>query len=124
MSKPAAFSFWPKALPYSYGPYRAVVDRVIDGDTFVSCVDVGLECYPFVAIRLFGCDAPEMEDEGGEAAREYLEEMLPPGSPIVIRTQGRSFARTFERWVASVLAHDGLDVATEMVRSGHATWTR
>lgn len=33
MSKPSQFQGWPESLDVPYGPYRAVIERVVDGDT-------------------------------------------------------------------------------------------
>jgi endonuclease YncB( thermonuclease family) len=120
VATPAELRFWPKSLPYGFGPYRCVVDRIVDADTLVVMVDCGLGQYPFVAVRISGVDAPEIGTPEGKAARAWLEEFVPPGSPLLLRTHGRSF----ERWVGSLLAHDGKDLASELVRNGYATWVR
>ena len=33
MSNPSQFQDWPESLNVPYGPYRAVIERVVDGDT-------------------------------------------------------------------------------------------
>ena len=43
--------------------YRAVCERVIDGDTIDARIDLGFNVWTFVRIRLYEIDAPESEQE-------------------------------------------------------------
>ncbi len=123
VAKPNEFFNWPAQLPVTYGPYKAVVDRIVDGDTAIFCVDAGLDMYPVVAIRLLGVNAPELREAGGKESKAFLEELLPLGAPVLLRTdKNEDWRRTFERWVAGVRTADGLDVASEIVAAGHGTW--
>jgi len=49
--------------------YRARPVRVIDGDTVVLDIDLGLHVHLVVACRLWGINAPEMKGETPEAAK-------------------------------------------------------
>jgi len=49
--------------------YRARAIRVIDGDTVVLDLDLGLHVHLVVACRLWGVNAPEMKGETLEAAK-------------------------------------------------------
>ncbi len=123
IAKPNEFFNWPAELPVTYGPYRAVVERIVDGDTFIACTSVGLDSYPFVAIRLLGVNAPELREAGGPESKAFLEGLLPLGAPVLLRTEkNEDWRRSFERWVASVLTVKGEDVASEIVAAGHGTW--
>jgi len=43
MTKPTQFQGWPENLGVPYGPYRAVIERVVDGDTVHAIVSLGLD---------------------------------------------------------------------------------
>lgn len=55
------------------------VTQVVDGDTLKAAVD-GIE----MKIRLWGIDAPEMDQRHGEESRQGLQTMAPRGSRITI----------------------------------------
>jgi endonuclease YncB( thermonuclease family) len=93
--------------------YRVqAVQRVVDGDTYWLCLDLGLRMAATVPVRLLGFDCPESRGPGkGEraaaasavtAARAWLEARA-----------GRLSARTekdpdsFGRWLAEVVDDDG-----------------
>lgn len=92
-------------------PDRCVVDRVIDGDTFV--------CASGVRVRLLLIDAPERSQaDYGLRASLALEELVPAGSPVRLRYD---VARTdrYGRALAHVYA-DSLWVNRALVRRGYA----
>ena len=106
--------------------YRAVVVRVVDGDTID--VDIDLGFYVWIKkqrIRLFGIDAPEVTGETrqeGLAATEHLKSLI-EGESIILRTvkgaDGGDRDDSFGRWLGTVY-HGDIDVNAEMIRSGHA----
>ncbi len=121
--RPAQFVNFPKALSAlaPFGPYVAVVNRVIDGDTFDVLVDLGFNVYEYAVIRIEGVDAPEMNTPEGKAAKAFLEGEFPPGTPVVLDT--KPWVQTFGRYVARVTyARDGLtrDLAAMLIETGHA----
>lgn len=118
MAKPPGLTYFPESLKVPYGPYMGASSRVVDGDTFVAVLNFGAERYPHLAVRIYGINAPEHYQPGGDEATAYLESLLPRDTPCVIRSHGWSFGRI----VGSVLLKDGADVATEMVRANHAVW--
>lgn len=127
MRKPGQFNNWPESLPVAYGPYRAVVDRIVDGDTIYMLISPGFNVYTYESIRIMGIDAPEIfrgteeERARGKAAKEYLESIAPPGTQCVIRTD--KDRTSFGRYSASILLQDGTDIASKMVEAGMATWS-
>lgn len=102
--------------------YKASLMRVVDGDTCDLAVDVGFHMTATLRFRLLGIDTPEVRGttkEAGLAAKAALEGLLAKG-PLLIRTEkGDSFGR----WLADISVGVGdatFDVATEMLRLGHA----
>lgn len=106
--------------------YRAVVVRVVDGDTIDADIDLGF--YIWIKrqrIRLLGIDAPEVRGESkaeGIAATEHLKSLI-DGETIILRTvkgeDGGDRDDSFGRWLGTIY-HGGIDVNAEMIRSGHA----
>jgi endonuclease YncB( thermonuclease family) len=85
--------------------------RVVDGDTFVAAEDGGDE----VRFRLWGVDAPELDQPFGVEARERAEDLLSDGftiNPVNIDRYGRV--------VAIVVLPSGDELQTMLLLSGHA----
>ena len=71
--------------------YKAKVNRVIDGDTVVLDIDLGMEVWLHDQhIRLANFDAPETrtrdleEKKRGLAAKVFLQDHLPVGSDVIL----------------------------------------
>ncbi len=92
MSKPSQFQGWPSSLDVPYGPYRAVIERVVDGDTVHVLLSLGVDEYAYRMIRIREAFAPELfsgppeERERGKAARDFLTQLLPPGTKCRLTT--------------------------------------
>ena len=125
----AAVTAPPAAEPGPTEPaylYRAIVVRVIDGDTID--VDIDLGFYVWLKnqrIRLAGIDAPEMrgaERTQGRRSATYLRSMI-EGKEIILKTiKGRDGADRrgkFGRWIGRVYL-DGQDINRHMIEAGHA----
>lgn len=71
--------------------YNAVVVYVHDGDTIYVVIDRGMYDYcgaldhP-IPIRLYGINARELGERGGNEASDNLSGILPPGAPVVLHT--------------------------------------
>jgi endonuclease YncB( thermonuclease family) len=107
MRKPTEFKNYPTALyrPY-FGPYRAVCNHVIDGDTIDCLVDLGLNTYKYVTVRLANVNAPEIfsakspaERQLGQLAKAFVHAEV-GGKPILIETH--KDRQSFGRYVANV----------------------
>lgn len=106
--------------------YRAVVVRVVDGDTVD--VDIDLGFYTWIKkqrIRLVGIDAPEMRGDekiAGRAAKAYLVNLV-EGKEIILRTikgrDGGDSRGKYGRWLGRLYLN-GVDVNQHMVEAGHA----
>lgn len=103
---------------------RAVVDRVVDGDT------IDLHITIPVRVRLLDCWAPEIsgeEKESGLASKEALEGLLPQGSKVHLNVptaevDALAGTLTFGRVLGQVyIPGDDVSVSQKMVVAGYAT---
>jgi endonuclease YncB( thermonuclease family) len=110
-----------------YGPYRARVRRVLDGDTVELRVDLGFDIHHDLQVRLTGHNAPE--DEGaskvpGAAWTAQLRALLAPESAVLLYTKkarsGKA-KRSFVRYIGRVVLDDGTDVSAAMLAWAVAT---
>ena len=100
---PAVASAWP-----------GVVLSVHDGDT-VTIAPAGDAGCP-MRIRLYGIDAPELEQDGGIASRDHLHGLLPQGAAVEVIPKGEDrYGRT-----VALIARDGHVVNSGMVADGQA----
>lgn len=70
-------------LPFAY---NATVLEVHDGDTLIVDVDRGMYDRSTWVVRLTGLNTIEITAPGGVATRDYLRELLPLGTPVVLYT--------------------------------------
>ncbi len=84
-----------------------IVTSVTDGDTFRSGK---------LRVRLSGINAPEMDEPGGEAAKQALADMI-YGKPLLCSDKGKD---TFGRQLASCRIENGEDIGTLMISIGKA----
>lgn len=110
---------------------RATVDRVIDGDTVVVkdailSVVVGnftVRVTGSGSVRLLQIDAPELDAEGGQAAKDFLTRLLPKESSICMRmTKNDSFGRPLV--FIQAIPPETRTVNEIMVAEGHAVRRR
>ena len=105
--------------------YKAELERVIDGDTIVVDLDLGLGIrLDDQHVRLYRIDAWEVTGENKEKgleAKEYLLERLVEGEIIIgISPEwGRDGKDAFGRWLGVVYV-DGVNMNDELVEKGHA----
>jgi len=101
-----------------YGPYLGVVDKVVDGDTIYTRLDVGFDLTVYARCRVFGINAPELSTDAGKEARSFAAGLLPAGSGVRVLSHGwdkyggridatLSFGDAFERDFASVMLEAG-----------------
>lgn len=106
----------------TYGPYRAEIVRIIDGDTVIADVHTWPATTVTIGVRINGIDTPEhrgkpCEREAAQRATEYISTLIPPGTEVQLHnvTPGKYAGRI----VADVhREHD--DIAAHMLASGHA----
>ncbi len=117
-----AFVDFPAHMKVDFGPYRARVLRVVDGDTIDAFVSFGFDEYRAPRVRIAGIDAPEKNRAAtavaGKAATVFLATLLPIGSPVVLHTDPDP--DNFGRYIARVTMQDGRDAGDVMIANGHA----
>lgn len=99
--------------------HRARVLRVVDGDTVVADVDLGMGISSQEErIRMRGYDAPELGQVGGPQARAALAAFLPVGVAVTLEV-GADWADKYGRLLAVVWLPDGRSVNRVMFQEGH-----
>jgi micrococcal nuclease len=103
--------------------YKATVRRVIDGDTLDLHIDLGLRSFRNERVRLYGINTPERYTDEGKQVKALVEEKLPVGTVIKIRTfvntrkaekQGK-----FGRWLVTIIV-GRLNLNKYLLRYGYA----
>jgi len=99
--------------------YRAEVDRVIDGDTYLLNIDLGFHVHAHQSIRLRGVNCPERNTEAGKVAKVFVHDIFAATNAIVVETYKDK--QTFARWVADVyVGNDSLGYL--IVAAGHGVY--
>jgi micrococcal nuclease len=124
----------------TYGPYRATVVKIHDGDTLdVDLLlfhagkvaagheqDLGFNVWRTShgtmirnqAVRLNGCNAAELATAAGKAALAYLETILHLGDTVTLVSH--SWDKYGGRIDGDIALPDGRDLATVMIAAGQA----
>jgi endonuclease YncB( thermonuclease family) len=66
--------------------YKALVERVIDGDTLILRIDLGFTVWKEQRIRLAGIDAEPIDTARGRQAYEYLREQMAKLAFVMVKT--------------------------------------
>jgi len=104
--------------------YRAIIRRVVDGDTVDITLDLGFDILYNNRIRLLGIDTPESrtrdleEKKLGLAAKKRVRELCPVGSTVTVKTtkDGRG---KFGRILGEIYVGD-VNVNRLLIEEGHA----
>lgn len=108
----------------SFYTYKAVVKRVIDGDTIVVDIDVGFHMWlRDQHIRLAHINAPELGTEAGRTAKIYLETLLE--IPLIVNPMVRletikDRQDNYGRYLGVFLTVKDININQAMVAGGHA----
>lgn len=96
--------------------YRAILYRVIDGDTYELSIDLGFKVFATLPVRLYGWNCPEHNAPGGAEATAAATAIL-TGQALVIESYKSK--QTFARWLATVwIGNDNLGEL--LAAAGHA----
>jgi micrococcal nuclease len=101
--------------------YRATITRVIDGDTVICDIDLGLRVFLHdQRLRLLNVDAPELSTIAGKQAYWWLRARI-EGQTVMIRTVKDKMEK-YGRWLATIWMPDGINTVNQLiVDEGHAT---
>lgn len=106
--------------------YAASMVRVIDGDTYEMQVDLGFRIYHSMHVRLRNFNTAELRSSDpfevahAQEARDFVRDLLPPGTPLVIASGKMAI---YNRWSADVwFVHGGAQasLATVLGAEGYA----
>lgn len=107
--------------------YPAIVLKVHDGDTVTVSLDLGFSTWRHeTAIRLAKINSPELKTDAGKNARDYLREILPIDTPVIVETIQEK-QELYNRYVCIIWLNEQAmatgfpgSVNQTMISSGHA----
>ena len=106
--------------------YTARLDRVIDGDTVVLHIDLGLHVTKLHVVRLYGINAPEIRGPhrttAGREATDFLKSLLTTKDTLFVKTI-RDQTGKYGRLLAALFLDNGECIQRKMVESGFAQRT-
>ncbi len=102
--------------------YRAIIIRVVDGDTVVALIDKGFGDFRQEYLRLAGIDAPELRPRTGTTAERDAEKAaakvakarvvdLCEGREVIIRSHKTG---KYGRWLATIFIPPEIVIAESM----------
>lgn len=110
--------------------YKAIVDRIIDGDTLDVIIDLGFKITTHQRIRLAKINTPETynvkkdseEYQKGLAAKQFVEQRLAANNyEILLETE--KVTEKYGRYVGTIwLADKEITLNDELVEMGHAKY--
>lgn len=108
-------------IEYRYGvrEYIATTVRVVDGDTAHVQVDPGFDVRINMTVRFAGINAPEMSTDGGPRSKTAVEDAMPIGGQVVIRTL-KDRREKYGRYLAWVMLPGGWSLNGVLVAYGLA----
>ena len=115
--------------------YKAVVDRVVDGDTIDVTIDLGFSVWKKMRVRMEGINTPESrtrdleEKKRGLAAKDRLKNILEfNNNKCILKVSGvgkygRALATVLVESLSPLNGEDGvtlIDVDKQLIEEGHA----
>ena len=115
--------------------YKAVVDRVVDGDTIDVTIDLGFSVWKKMRVRMEGINTPESrtrdleEKKRGLAAKDRLKSILEfNNNKCILKVSGvgkygRALATVLVESLSPLNGEDGvtlIDVNKQLIEEGHA----
>jgi micrococcal nuclease len=97
--------------------YKAIVVRIVDGDTMDVDLDLGFYMRTRQRLRLARIDTPERGQEGFTEATDRVKELCPVGSEVIVST---SKTGGFGRWLAEVEFSGDQNLSNVLLEEGLA----
>ena len=99
--------------------YRAMIIKVVDGDTVHAEIDLGFSVTVSATLRLLGVNAPERNAVGGTEATEWLRSKV-LHTDLRVQTV-RDKREKFGRYLAKLyLPGEDVSVNEQLIAAGHA----
>ncbi len=95
--------------------YPAMIERVIDGDTLLVSIELGFGIIVRERLRLRGINTPELGTPDGEGAKYYVEDILPRGTRVVVKSHQTD---VYGRFVADVFFRPGIEDTGRILMDG------
>lgn len=111
----------------SYGPYKARVVDVHDGDTIALDIDLGFDHFicgldfdlnTRLSCRVLGINAPELSTAAGKTALAFAKTLLHVGDRVTVTSRG--WDKYGGRFDGIITLPDGRDFAKAMLDGGQA----
>jgi micrococcal nuclease len=106
--------------------YKAVISRVVDGDTVDVDIDLGFNVWlKKQRIRLYGIDTPEsrtrdkVEKVFGNLAKSKVLEHCPVGSNIILQTKTDDSRGKYGRILGELVTLEGTNVNTFLIENNY-----
>lgn len=103
--------------------YRAIIDRVVDGDTIDVDIDLGFDVWlKKQRVRLYRVDTPEkrtrnpIEKRAGIYASKVVEEFCPVGSSITLQTHYDSTGK-YGRILGEFITPEGTNINSYLLEN-------
>jgi micrococcal nuclease len=96
--------------------YKAIVNRVVDGDTVNLTIDLGFRLSYTANCRMAGINAPEMSEDAGKASKDALRLLIGQGEVVDIISAGLD---KYGRPIV-IIKHRGDDINIKMITQGFA----
>jgi len=100
--------------------YNAEVKKVVDGDSLHLEIDLGLETYRLINVRLAHVDCPEMNTEAGKAAKQFTHDWIVMNGPTFKVHTTKDKKEKYGRYLVDVFAKNGECLNVELRTHGHA----
>ena len=97
--------------------YRAYVERVIDGDTYLLIVDLGFNLQFRCRLRLHQVDTPELrgrEKESGRISAEFVRDLI-QCKYVTLKSLNKT--DNFGRWIGAIILDDGTSLGEAIVEA-------
>lgn len=95
--------------------YKALVERVVDGDTIWLNIDLGFSCWTRQKVRLRGIDCPELDTKKGQEAKEFVEARLKEVDFVLVKTHKSD---KYERYLTDVFYLAGEENPQRVLEEG------
>ena len=79
--------------------YRAIIERVVDGDTLLASVDCGFGIWTRQYLRLKGINSPESKTIAGTRAKDFVAAQLSKCPLVVVKTYKTD---KYDRYIADI----------------------